>query len=432
MQRLVPFLCLVLVVILLLNVLFLNTESSSANVSSIESNSRKSAEERRQRHVEQSSLAQLHLLNATLSTLNTELRAILASQQDSFSKSQQKATATSLAAKVPALSSSTTTPVAVAETMMMTTSSGKKRKTAILFTMDSISSYEENSRRGGASGEILIRHSLESAFRELHVDLRVARSDAEFEKLNARLFDFIILDPWTWAAQGWVPKASIRGLDEKIFILDFFGSEKLRGSGLNVRPERFLTAFGSAWNTFLGFELEQLAEMEAAVVVAKSQSGVVWGKDVKHFDGKIDMLLSLANEDIHFVSVSTSPVLNHPNFQWVGHQTPDSWRKLLLKSKFLLGLGDPLLGPSAIDAIASGCMFINPIYSKPAKNGALSQHPYAADKIGPPHVCSYKIDDKNALKKCLILALNTNLTPYVPPDFTREAHISRVKSIFDL
>lgn len=52
---------------------------------------------------------------------------------------------------------------------------------------------------------------------------------------------------------GWVPKANIRGYDHKIFIMDFFGSPKLRGSGLNISPKRVLTAFGSPWNTFLGY-----------------------------------------------------------------------------------------------------------------------------------------------------------------------------------
>ena len=40
-------------------------------------------------------------------------------------------------------------------------------------------------------------------------------------------------------------------------------------------------------------------------------------------------------------------------------------------------MGDPLLGPSAIDAIAMGCMFINPLYAKP---GIQSTAPYLNPK----------------------------------------------------
>jgi hypothetical protein len=38
---------------------------------------------------------------------------------------------------------------------------------AAIFTMDSFPAYEENSRRGGAAGELLIRHSLQHAFDKL-------------------------------------------------------------------------------------------------------------------------------------------------------------------------------------------------------------------------------------------------------------------------
>lgn len=72
----------------------------------------------------------------------------------------------------------------------------KPTRHALLFTMDSIESYEENSKRGGASGEIIIRNSLEAVFRELNVVLDIKRSDRDFENANANDYDFIILDPW--------------------------------------------------------------------------------------------------------------------------------------------------------------------------------------------------------------------------------------------
>ena len=84
--------------------------------------------------------------------------------------------------------------------------------------MDSISSYEA----GGAAGELLIRFSLENAFRKFGISLDVMNSDSQFESADMKSYDFIILDPWTWAGPGWVPKAQIRKLDSKIYILDFF------------------------------------------------------------------------------------------------------------------------------------------------------------------------------------------------------------------
>jgi hypothetical protein len=95
---------------------------------------------------------------------------------------------------IPAGSSSSSMTISSARTM--------QKKRALLFTMDSISSYEQNSKQGGAAGELIIRHALEDAFKELGVQLVVCRSDNDFDRSNAKSYDIIILDPWTWAAKG--------------------------------------------------------------------------------------------------------------------------------------------------------------------------------------------------------------------------------------
>jgi hypothetical protein len=292
--------------------------------------------------------------------------------------------------------------------------------------MDSISSYEANSKQGGASGELLIRHCLEQAFKELHVALDVKTSDIAFESADAKTYDIIILDPWTWAAPGWVPKKHIRGLDERIYILDFFGAKKLRGSGLNVPPRRFLTAFETnTENTFLGYYIDPLTNITSA----KKQQGVIWGKDTRHFEGRAPLLSHIANK-VHLVSTAITPPFHHANIAWVGHQTSRGWLDILRESRFLVGLGDPLLGPSAIDAIATGCMFLNPQYAKPVRDGAFhSQHPYAAQKLDK-YVCSYKINDAASLMRCVDTALTTDVPPHIPADFTKEAYLQRVRHIF--
>ena len=211
----------------------------------------------------------------------------------------------------------------------------------------------------------------------------------------------------------------------------------MRGSGLNIKPHRFLTAFGSSWNSFLGFYMEEPINQRNNTsnkpqTLIRQPRGIMWGKDSRHFEGKVDILKSVANF-VPLVATSTMPVFQHKNVQWLGHQTPQSWRELLTRSKFLLGLGDPLLGPSAIEAIASGCMYINPIYPIPVRDGAFnSQHPYADAKIGKPYVCSYRINDLDSLKLCVDLALTVDLEPFLPPDFTKVIYLERVRQIFNL
>jgi hypothetical protein len=61
---------------------------------------------------------------------------------------------------------------------------------------------EMDSQRGGAAGEILVRRSLEGALADLGVAVTVARSDAAFDATDGCAFDYIIMDPWTWAGPG--------------------------------------------------------------------------------------------------------------------------------------------------------------------------------------------------------------------------------------
>lgn len=75
-------------------------------------------------------------------------------------------------------------------------------KRAVLFTMDSIESYETSSLHGGAAGEIIMRKCLEVAFKSLNISLDILKSDAEFSRTNMDGYDIVIVDPWTWASKG--------------------------------------------------------------------------------------------------------------------------------------------------------------------------------------------------------------------------------------
>jgi len=76
-------------------------------------------------------------------------------------------------------------------------------------------------------------------------------------------------------------------------------------------------------------------------------------------------------------------------------------------------------------------MYINPILKAPVK-GSTSQHPWAAENIGEPYVCSYKENDAKSLSACIDKALTSNLAPLVPVEFTHEAYMKRVKGVFGL
>ncbi|KAL2087201.1 hypothetical protein ACEWY4_018260 [Coilia grayii] len=72
---------------------------------------------------------------------------------------------------------------------------------------------------------------------------------------------------------------------------------------------------------------------------------------------------------------------------------------LLRKAKLFIGFGFPYEGPAPLEAIANGCVFLQPRFhpphsslnheffrGKPTSREVSSQHPYAEQYIGPPHV----------------------------------------------
>lgn len=66
-------------------------------------------------------------------------------------------------------------------------------------------------------------------------------------------------------------------------------------------------------------------------------------------------------------------------------------------------LGDPLAGPSAVDAVVAGCTYINPVFAAPVKVIYHSQHPYLAQSVGEPYVCSFEQTVSRALTvRCYI------------------------------
>lgn len=241
---------------------------------------------------------------------------------------------------------------------------------------------------------------------------------------------------------GWVPKPNLRGFEDHIYILDFFGSRGVKGNTFKINPQKILTAYKSPFNSFLGYYMDET--FTASMIKASSvggekdddhtsqrlNQGVIWAKDSKHFHGKERMLLQLAK---HIKLVSTAPqMMDHKNITWLGHQNREGWFQLLAKSKFLIGLGNPLLGPSAVDAVSVGCMFVNPVYKEPMLEAQYkSQHPYIAETI-PESVCSYQDNDLESLLQCVNKALNSKLTPKIPDELKKNQYFERVKAIFDL
>ena len=98
--------------------------------------------------------------------------------------------------------------------------------------------------------------------------------------------------------------------------------------------------------------------------------------------------------------------------------------------KPITGLGDPLLGPSAVEAVASGVMLINPVYSKPKLRIYKSQHPFLADQVGEDYVCNVNMKKLDTVRKCVEKALGQSLPPNIPSVYSKNAYMNRMESLF--
>eukprot|EP00752_Nemacystus_decipiens_P010661 g9493.t1 len=306
----------------------------------------------------------------------------------------------------------------------------------LVFTMDSIRDVVARSKRGGPAGEIIVRESLTNSLFEAGAQVEVAVSDADFER-RARtmdIYDAVVVDPWTWAGKGWRLKPQLIGRQHRIFILDFFGSDKPHAN-LGVPLGHHLTAFpvpASQQRTFLGYHVEP-SEVSRQGGEKKMQ-GVIWGKTTDSFKGGSahDIVSRLADiVELHSTVAPEDATIRHKNIVYHGHLSTEAWQQLLKESKFMIGLGNPLSGPSAVDAMLAGCTYINPIFATPVKTIYNSQHPFLAQSVGEPYVCSFAQKDPNAAMACARKALEQDLPPLVPQELTKEAHAARVREIFE-
>lgn len=123
------------------------------------------------------------LLNETLSLLKEDLQRVYKDHITLIAPVELIADVPHLAGNVTdgdnrkEAKSFTSTTMGVMSNMISTELSQRPKKRALLYTMDSISSYELASKHGGAAGELLIRYSLTNIFKDLNIYLDVKDTD---------------------------------------------------------------------------------------------------------------------------------------------------------------------------------------------------------------------------------------------------------------
>ncbi|TKS68856.1 Alpha-1,6-mannosylglycoprotein 6-beta-N-acetylglucosaminyltransferase B [Collichthys lucidus] len=106
-----------------------------------------------------------------------------------------------------------------------------------------------------------------------------------------------------------------------------------------------------------------------------------------------------------------------------------------------IGFGFPYEGPAPLEAIANGCIFLQPKFhpphsslnheffrGKPTSREVSSQHPYAEQYIGRPHVMTVDYNNSLEFDSAIREIMRTKVEPYLPYEYTCEGMLERVHS----
>ncbi|MCJ8729977.1 hypothetical protein PDJAM_G00114060 [Pangasius djambal] len=114
-------------------------------------------------------------------------------------------------------------------------------------------------------------------------------------------------------------------------------------------------------------------------------------------------------------------------------------QQLLRKAKLFIGFGFPYEGPAPLEAIANGCIFLQPKFrpphsslnheffrGKPTSREVSSQHPYAEQYIGRPHVMTVDYNNSEEFETAVREIMRMKVDPYLPYEYTCEGMLERV------
>ncbi|XP_067331998.1 alpha-1,6-mannosylglycoprotein 6-beta-N-acetylglucosaminyltransferase B isoform X6 [Channa argus] len=213
----------------------------------------------------------------------------------------------------------------------------------------------------------------------------------------------------------------------------------------NLHSQQYMTMFPhTPDNSFMGFVAEELNETERLNIQRNkvNNMAVVYGKEASMWKGKEKFLAILHRYmEIHgtvYYETQRPPevpafVKNH------GLLPQQELQQLLRRAKLFIGFGFPYEGPAPLEAIANGCIFLQPKFNpphsslnheffrgKPTSREVSSQHPYAEQYVGRPHVITVDFNNSEAFDATIREIMKINVEPFLPYEYTCEGMLERV------
>lgn len=269
---------------------------------------------------------------------------------------------------------------------------------------------------GASMGELVFYNTILRGLNFNGIVYDFARDRAEFKRLHksTKTYDIVITDTYSIPAiEDYIAKERC-----KFRIIDYWGTPPSQNH-LNLHLWQFWTPFDFQHpsNYMVGNMIDK-----GSISLAKKWQGLVWGKEPRYFQAKWHIIHRIAAfVPLILTAKDMSRQVTMPkNVTNLGIVSEKVRSELLADSLFIIGLGDPVLGATPLEAIASGAAYINPQYDarkslwQNSKYACTSQHTFA-ENLGPPFVYNYREGDAESAIHAVRLALQFNNSRGFPP-----------------
>eukprot|EP00063_Salmo_salar_P057617 XP_014032452.1 PREDICTED: alpha-1,6-mannosylglycoprotein 6-beta-N-acetylglucosaminyltransferase B-like isoform X3 [Salmo salar] len=219
----------------------------------------------------------------------------------------------------------------------------------------------------------------------------------------------------------------------------------------NLNSRQYMTMFPhTPDNSFMGFVSEELNDTEKSSIMRNkvNNMAVVYGKEASMWKQGKEGFLQILHRymEVHgtvYYETQRPPevpayVKNH------GLLPQHELQTLLRKAKLFIGFGFPYEGPAPLEAIANGCIYLQPKFhpphsslnheffrGKPTSREVSSQHPYAEQYIGRPHVMTVDYNNSQEFDSAIREIMSTKVEPYLPYEYTCEGMLERVHAYIE-
>lgn len=295
--------------------------------------------------------------------------------------------------------------------------------------------------------DVVVRSQIPSTIAQLRADIHDDTKESKESIGCGGSLDLIYTDIMGFRS---LPKDVIDACRFRFRILDAFGTEamyndpeyaKSHGTDINhwgmldLKLKQFYSLYPhTPDNSFLGFVLPS---SKISTNITKDNYAVIMGKEIEYLVGKMNYLSTI--HEI-FPLRATLPFrasqsgLVPEGTQLEGILDSETYRDMLEKAKVCVGLGDPVESPGVLEAIARGCVFLNPrrkadrtrLIGKATSRRVTSQIPYLEEYLGPPFVYTVDTDDVEELRNVLRLISQTENHSFLPFEFSIDGFLQRL------